>query len=106
MTFDLDAYLVRQLDSIEARPQMWSGPSFDTLVATYIAPLDTLRILRGWNPDEAEDSDHTFRRWVRVSAVPYGPQNCIPIWARDGNEDMTHEDIVVLLKKLREEVLG
>jgi len=105
MTFDLDAHLVQQLDSIEARPQMWAG-NLEALAATYIGPLDTLRILRGWNPDEADAADHTFRRWVRVQAVPYGPQNCLCIWDRDGNEGMTHADVIVLLQKLRKEVLG
>ena len=104
MAFDLDAYLVHQLDAIEARPEMWAQ-HLEALVATYRGPRDTLRILRGWNPDEAESKDHTFRRWVGVQATPEGPNN-IPIWARDGHKDMKHADVVVLLKKLREGVLG
>lgn len=101
---DLDARLVHQLDAIEARPDGWAQ-SLEALMVAYIADLDTLRILRGWNPDKAEDSDHTFRRWVRVQATPGGPNN-IPIWSRETHKGMTHADVIVLLKTLREEVLS
>lgn len=104
MSFDLDAYLVQQLDHIEARPKMWAV-SLEALAATYLGPLDTLRILRGWSPDEAKAEDHTFRRWAAIQATPEGPNN-IPIWIRDGHRDMTHDDVVVLLQQLRAEVLG
>lgn len=104
MNFDLDGYLVHMLDAIEARPRMWAGER-EALSATYVGALDVLRIVRGWNPHEAKRADLTFNRWILVQTTDEGPNN-IPIWARKGHEDMTHADVVVLLKKLRAEVLG
>lgn len=96
---------VKVMDLLEGCQRAGKVIDRDALAATYLGALDTLRILRGGNPDEAEDSDHTFRRWVRVQATPEGPNN-IPIWFREGHKDMTHADLIGLLKKLREEVLG
>lgn len=65
--------------------------------------MEVLRFHRGGNKSPAE-KDSTIRVYQRLTAVPHGPQNCVPKWARDGAH-MTLEDVVADLRKLREEVL-
>ena len=95
--------VVRKLRQMDQRPQMFAL-SLEAYEAQYLTLLDVLVTLHGFDPDIPTDRSPR-EVYKRLTSDPTGKQDNVPIWAREGNEQLSLWDIREYLRRTRQEVL-
>lgn len=104
MKFDLDSFILNQLDAIESRPEMYASCP-EALEAMYLTLLDLLARAKGIDKrEELEGHGISVVRSAYLHETATGSQGCIHIWARDG-QDITVSDTAKYLQRVRGRVL-